>query len=250
MDSRPSDVAVTIELETPLLQGAAQASRCGASGRSRAFVGPRPWELPEERWEGLAPRGLYARRLRRPFLWLVALLLIPLALVLAVPIAFLNLGLHGSPRRILFAQARVGLRGRVFVLYKFRTMLDGPGEDCARVTRFGRFLRNTHLDELPQLLNVLRGDMCLIGPRPEMLSTERWAAGRWPDFSERLVLAPGLTGHAQITQGYTEGGDEEAYRQKLELNRRYRESLSFTGDCAILLRTALWMLRGRGWLRG
>jgi lipopolysaccharide/colanic/teichoic acid biosynthesis glycosyltransferase len=123
------------------------------------------------------------------------------------------------------------------------------GKDAARVTRFGRFLRNTHLDELPQLWNVLRGDMSLIGPRPEMLATERWAAERCPGFVERLCLKPGLTGFAQITQGYTDQGDAAAYRAKLALNRRYRDELSFTTDCAILVRTVAWMLRARGWRR-
>jgi lipopolysaccharide/colanic/teichoic acid biosynthesis glycosyltransferase len=123
------------------------------------------------------------------------------------------------------------------------------GKDAARVTRFGRFLRNTHLDELPQLWNVLRGDMSLIGPRPEMLATERWAAERCPGFVERLCLKPGLTGFAQITQGYTDLGDESAYRAKLALNRRYRAELSLTTDCAILGRTVAWMLRARGWRR-
>ena len=207
------------------------------------------WERSEAEWERLAPCGLYAGFVRRPLLWLVTLALVPFALCLAIPIALVNTCVQGTPRRIFFLQPRVGWRGRVFVLHKFRTMIDQPGDDHARVTRFGRFLRNTHLDELPQLWNVLRGDMCLIGPRPEMLATEHWAAQHELGFSARLVLHPGLTGLAQITQGYTEGGDERAYHEKLDLNQRYREQLSFGLDCTILLRTALWMLRGRGWRR-
>ena len=193
----------------------------------------------------LEPRGLYARRLRRPFLMLATLALLPPALLVGAPIALSNAFLHGGLRRVLFAQTRVGWRGRLFVLYKFRTMVDGPGDDRARVTRFGRFLRNTHLDELPQLWNVLRGEMCLVGPRPEMLATEGWAAERCPEFVERLVLPPGLTGLAQITQGYTDEGDEAAYREKVAWNQRYLARVSLALDCAILLRTALWMLRGR-----
>jgi len=91
--------------------------------------------------------------------------------------------------------------------------------------------------------------MSLIGPRPEMIPTERWAARHVPGFCERLALKPGLTGYAQITQGYTLDGDERAYREKLRLNRRYREELSPGFDSAILARTVLWMLRGRGWQR-
>ena len=240
---------MTIELESLSLPGfleGAPAQSVRARGPARG--GERStWRRAEEEWERLGPSSSYARRLRTPLLWLAALPLVPLALFLAVPIACVNLWIHGSPRRVLFAQLRVGWRGRIFVLYKFRTMRDRPGDDRARVTRFGRILRNTHLDELPQLWNVLRGDMCLIGPRPEMISTERWAARHVPGFSERLCLRPGLTGYAQITQGYTDDGDERAYREKLRLNRCYRDELGFGLDCAILVRTALWMLRGRGW---
>jgi len=207
----------------------------------------RSWRRSTEEWERLVPRGRYARRFREPFLLFALLVLAPLALAVALPIALVNLVVHRSLRRVFFAQTRVGRRGELFVLYKFRTMLERPGDDHSRVTAFGRFLRNTHLDELPQMWNVLAGDMCLIGPRPEMLSTERWAAAHCPAFSERLVLKPGLTGLAQITQGYTDGGDEAAYRQKLELNRRYLEQISLRLDCGILLRTVVWMLRARGW---
>jgi lipopolysaccharide/colanic/teichoic acid biosynthesis glycosyltransferase len=186
---------------------------------------------------------------RGPFLLLVTLTLLPLALVPAVLVTLVNTIVQRDPRKVFFRQERIGRRGRPFVLLKFRTMRDVPGDDHARVTRFGRFLRNTHLDELPQLVNVLRGEMCLIGPRPEMPETELWAGGLLPAFSERLVLAPGVTGLAQITQGYTDSGDVQAYREKLALNERYRATLSFARDVSILWRTALWMLRGRGWRR-
>jgi lipopolysaccharide/colanic/teichoic acid biosynthesis glycosyltransferase len=234
---------VTIELESPpsplLQQAALERGLRPTSGQ--------PWERARSDWERLAPSGRYARGLREPFLFLVTLALVPPALCLALPIALANLLVQRSARRVFFAQPRVGWRGRVFTLYTFRNLLDRPGDDHERVTRFGRFLRNTHLDELPQLWNVLAGDMNLIGPRPEMLATERWAARHCPDFCERLALRPGLTGLAQITQGYTDGRDARAYRAKLELNRRYLRLLSFGLDCSILLGTALWMLRGRGW---
>ena len=241
---------VTHPLETVAALELLVAPAPARAGRLRPLQpASRPWKRTPAEWQELAPRGLYARRLRTPFLWCVTLALVPLALVLAVPIVLVNAFIHGSPRRVLFAQLRVGWRGRVFVLLKFRTLLDRPGDDHARATRCGRFLRNTHLDELPQLWNVLTGDMCLIGPRPEMLSTERWAATHCPGFSERLALKPGLTGLAQITQGYTDGGDQRAYNEKHALNQRYRHELGFLRDCAILARTVLWMLRGRGWRR-
>ena len=238
---------MTIELETPSLSGLLGGTPAPLlRSRERERVA-RTWRRSEGEWERLVPPSLYARTLRTPLLFLATLPLVPLALLCLLPIACVNLWIHRSPRRVFFTQLRVGWRGRIFVLYKFRTMRDRPGDDRARVTRFGRFLRNTHLDELPQLWNVLRGDMCLIGPRPEMIPTERWATRHVPGFSERLCLRPGLTGYAQITQGYTDDRDERAYREKLVLNRRYREELSLGLDCAILLRTAFWMLRGRGW---
>ncbi len=241
--------SVTIELEPPPLPfGPGASLEAGHAPSTHAVrAAPQPWEHTHADWERLTPRGIYARVLREPFLFAVTLALVPVALAFALPIALVNLFVQGSPRRVFFAQARVGWRGRPFTLYKFRTMRDRPGDDHARVTRFGRLLRNTHLDELPQLWNVLIGDMTLIGPRPEMLATERWAARHCPGFGERLALRPGLTGLAQITQGYTDGGDATAYRAKLVLNRRYRQMLGWRLDCAILVRTALWMLRGRGW---
>jgi lipopolysaccharide/colanic/teichoic acid biosynthesis glycosyltransferase len=217
------------------------------SPRRGLVVRTAAWTLRGEEWERCEPSGVYAKSIRGPFLLALSVLLVPPALLLLFPLVLTNAWLHGGLAQAFFAQVRVGRRGRPFVLYKLRTMRSGPG--CLRVTPFGRFLRNSHLDELPQLWNVLCGDMCLIGPRPEMVATERWAAACCPGFAERLVLAPGLTGLAQITQGYTEGGDMAAYRTKSALNRRYREELSLALDCAILARTLLWMLRRRGWRR-
>jgi lipopolysaccharide/colanic/teichoic acid biosynthesis glycosyltransferase len=210
-----------------------------------------PWERPDAEWTQLEPRGLYAERLRTPVLMGLTLLLLPLAMAVALPVFLINAVLFGSARRAFFLQRRVGQRGEVFTLFKFRTMRDpepgAPNCDRARVTTFGRFLRNTHLDELPQLLNVLRGEMALIGPRPEMLSVEGWACERWDDFSRRLVLRPGLTGLAQITQGYASDGDVAAYRRKYRLSMRYVGQVGLLLDLSILVRTAIWVLRRRGW---
>ena len=210
-----------------------------------------PWVLPATTWNALEPDSVYARRLRTPVLYLVTLAFVPLAFVLAAPIALVNAWLYGGLGRVLFLQERVGRRGRVYVIYKFRTMSDGEGmSDQARVTRFGRFLRNSHLDELPQFLNILRGEMCLIGPRPEMLETERWANTVRRGFAERLVLRPGITGWAQIQQGYANCGDREGYMRKAALNRQHRRGLTFASDVAILVLTVLWMLRMKGWNPG
>ncbi|HIG12810.1 MAG TPA: sugar transferase [Planctomycetes bacterium] len=209
----------------------------------------------ETTWSDLTPQSFYARHGQRALhLGLVACAL-PLILSVALPIALINLAIFGDPRKILFLQPRVGRHGEVFIMVKFRTMieLDGSsykswssGGDGARVTRFGRLLRNSHLDELPQMLNILRGDMNLVGPRPEMLEINAWASQRVPGFGRRLALLPGITGRSQITQGYT-GKNAEAYAQKLHGDEHYRCRLSLAEDLAILARTCLWMLRGRGW---
>ncbi|MBK7643657.1 MAG: sugar transferase [Planctomycetes bacterium] len=206
-------------------------------------------------WEQLAPRGFYARHGRRLLdATLLALCLFPVGLLIGV-VGLCNLAYFRDPRKVFFVQERVGERGRKFRIFKFRTMHTPRfsaheswvhGYDRERVTWLGRFLRSTHLDELPQLLNVLRGEMTFIGPRPEMVEIEAWASEHIEGFSKRLALRPGITGYAQITQGYT-GHSIEAYSEKLDLNERYRAGYSFALDLEILARTVGWTLRGRGW---
>lgn len=211
---------------------------------------PRPVD-----WAALEPRSFYARIGRPCFLGAILTVGLPFAIAAALFIAPINLAVFGSFSRVFFLQPRVGRHGQVFSVWKFRTMREASrsshdswstGEDGLRVTRFGRFLRSSHLDELPQLVNVLKGDMDLIGPRPEMIEVEAWAAEHVPGFTERLAIRPGLTGLAQITQGYT-GNDAVAYAEKLEINREYLRSMSFALDVSIVLRTGVWMLCGRGW---
>lgn len=177
----------------------------------------------------------------------------PLAMVVGACVALANLLVFGTPRKILFIQERAGHHGRTFRLVKFRTMRDASdhfaswsGGDQARVTSLGRFLRNAHLDELPQLWNVLLGDMNLVGPRPEMLEIEAWAAQSVPGFSRRLAVPPGLTGLAQITQGYTTR-DVEAYAEKLAICEHYIARRCLLFDLRVMLLTGIWMLRRRGW---
>jgi lipopolysaccharide/colanic/teichoic acid biosynthesis glycosyltransferase len=93
---------------------------------------------------------------------------------------------------------------------------------------------------------VLRGEMSFIGPRPEMLEVEQWASEHVPNFVQRLAIKPGITGLAQVTQGYT-GRDVGAYAKKLAINLAYIERMSLRFDLEILARTGLWMLRGKGW---
>ena len=187
--------------------------------------------------------------------WFCVVVGLPLALLVGIPIACANWVAFRSPSKILFRQRRTGHNGVEFSILKFRTMREPRGSnieswasagDRARVTRLGRLLRNSHLDELPQLINVLRGEMRLIGPRPEMVEIEAWASESIPHFGSRLTLAPGITGLAQVVQGYT-GRSLEAYAEKRDLALAYQEHRSLRLDLWILWRTTLTMLRLEGW---
>lgn len=214
------------------------------------------WEVdPVPEWDALLPRTFYVRRGRRAFDLALVALLLPLLGPAALVVAGANWLAFRDVHKILFVQERIGHRGRPFRMLKFRTMRDAPqgelsswrsGADRARVTPLGRFLRSTHLDEIPQLWNILRGDMAIIGPRPEMTDIEEWAAREVPGFSRRLAMRPGVTGLAQITQGYT-GNDVPAYAEKARICERYMQTVTLRGDLWICARTAWWMLRGKGW---
>jgi len=174
------------------------------------------------------------------------------ALVLAAPImAAVALAVFvkmGTP--VLFRQQRPGRHGEPFVIHKFRTMTDerdASGNlrpDAERLTPLGRFLRKTSIDELPQLLNVLKGDMSLVGPRPErpeFISELREAI---PFYTERHFVKPGITGWAQIKYPY--GASVEDSLEKLRYDLFYIKHLSFFLDLLILVETAKVMLFGRG----
>ncbi len=160
------------------------------------------------------------------------LLLAPLMLGVALAV---RLAL-GAP--ILFRQPRAGRHGLPFQLIKFRSMRPGPGEDATRLTRFGRALRASALDELPQLLNILRGHMSLIGPRPLPAAyTPRYSSRQ----ATRLRVRPGLAGLAQAA-----GRNAVPWEHRLELDARYAERITLVGDLRIALRCALVLLRGTG----
>jgi lipopolysaccharide/colanic/teichoic acid biosynthesis glycosyltransferase len=176
------------------------------------------------------------------------LLLLPLLLPVAAAIA-LAIRLD-SPGPALFRQQRPGRGGRTFRIVKFRTMYLN---DCgslpvragdSRVTRIGRLLRAYHLDELPQLWNVLRGDIGIIGPRPLPLAMEERFGRAIPGYEARYHVPPGITGWAQINQGYTD--DIEGARRKLELDLFYIENLSPRLDMTILVRTVGAVVQQRG----
>lgn len=148
-----------------------------------------------------------------------------------------------SPGSVFYSQKRVGQNGRIFTLYKFRTMVqdaekNGPewviGNDF-RITKFGKFLRNTHLDELPQFYNILKGDISFVGPRPERPEFVALLKKEIPYYEIRHFIKPGLTGWAQIKYHY--GASVEEAKEKLRYELYYIKNQSFIFDIAILLKT-------------
>jgi exopolysaccharide biosynthesis polyprenyl glycosylphosphotransferase len=156
-----------------------------------------------------------------------------------------------SPGPVLFVQDRIGWRGRRFRLLKFRTMRPSsePRSEWARdnehrVTRVGRWLRKYRLDELPQLINVVRGDLNLVGPRPHPVCNFELFARGIPFYSLRSVVRPGLTGWAQVRQGYANGLEEETEKMRYDLY--YIKHMSVWLDLRILSRTFPMLLSGSG----
>jgi sugar transferase (PEP-CTERM system associated) len=174
--------------------------------------------------------------------------ILALAPFLAVIAALIK---RDSPGPVLFKQERVGERGRTFLLYKFRTMREdaeaatGPvwaQENDPRVTRLGRFLRKTRIDELPQLLNVLRGDMSFVGPRPERPAFVAKLVEEIPFYDERHRVKPGITGWAQINYRY--GASVEDTERKLRYDLYYIRNFSPLIDLDIVIGTIRVMLVG------
>ena len=190
---------------------------------------------------------LFAKRL-------LDLVVAAVGLVLALPFMMLvALAVRlDSPGPIFFRQERVGRRGREFTVWKFRSMrtdAEAGGARWAvqgdtRITRVGRFIRKTRLDELPQLWNVLVGDMSLVGPRPErrMFVDQLKEQCEW--YEQRLVVRPGLTGWAQVKAPYASTFEESI--EKLKFDLFYIKNLSLFLDISILLSTARIVLLGRG----
>lgn len=153
----------------------------------------------------------------------------------------------------LYLQRRVGYRGREFTLFKFRTMrTDAEKEtgavwatpDDPRVTGIGRFMRSTRLDELPQFLNVLMGNMSLVGPRPERRVFVDEFSKKIPFYTRRMNVKPGITGWAQIRRGYDTSLDD--VREKLQYDLFYLENMSISLDIKILLNTFWVMITAKG----
>lgn len=169
-----------------------------------------------------------------PALILLAPLMLIIALVVRVAL--------GAP--VLFCQVRPGLHGKPFTLYKFRTMTDARDAagnqlpDSARLTPFGRFLRSTSLDELPELWNVIKGDMSLVGPRPLLMKyLDRYT----PEQARRHEVKPGLTGWAQVN-----GRNSLTWEDKFKLDTWYVDHLSLALDLKILVLTLVKVFKREG----
>ena len=154
-----------------------------------------------------------------------------------------------SPGPVLFIQDRAGRGGRRIRLLKFRTMRPAAGptsewerDNGDRITRVGRWLRGYRLDELPQLVNVLRGDLNLVGPRPHPMSNVDWFSREIPYYALRSVIRPGLTGWAQVRQGYANGLAEETEKMRYDLY--YIKHMSAWLDLQILVETIHTVLAG------
>jgi exopolysaccharide biosynthesis polyprenyl glycosylphosphotransferase len=193
----------------------------------------------------------YSRFAKRTFDIVVA----SLGMLLAAPLVpFIVLLVRRSPGHVIYRQTRVGEGGKLFTMYKFRTMdedAEEPGhpvfaeENDPRVTSLGRVLRRTHLDELPQLWNVLKGEMSMVGPRPERPEFVRVLENTVPFLARRLLIKPGITGWAQLRCDYA--SDSESAADRLSYDLWYLRHRNLTVDLAICAKTlsALLLHPGR-----
>ena len=173
-------------------------------------------------------------------------------LALATPFVIVaNLGANRGP--LLYRQVRIGRGGKEFTILKFRTMRADEGpvpdgnwteKDDPRITPFGRILRRTHLDELPQVINILIGELSVVGPRPEQPRYVEELSDKLPFYNLRHLVRPGLTGWAQVKYGYA--GDERDALEKLQYEFFYLEHQDAKFDLRIVLRTFRSMLGGVG----
>ncbi|QZH74941.1 MAG: sugar transferase [Erythrobacter sp.] len=211
--------------------------------------------LSENSFGSLLPNMSFMR-LKRLADILLCLLMLPL---LIVPLSLVAVLIRmDSPGPVFFRQRRIGYRGEPFHVLKFRTMrcemaaedeetrrrkaMTGDADPC--ITKFGRFLRQTRIDELPQMYNILRGHMSWIGPRPEALELSRWYEQEIPFYAYRHIVRPGITGWAQVNQGHVTSLDD--IDNKLQYDFYYIKNFSYWLDFVILARTAMVVFTGHG----
>jgi undecaprenyl phosphate N,N'-diacetylbacillosamine 1-phosphate transferase len=177
--------------------------------------------------------GTYRRFIKRPMDLLLALIAIILLSPVLLVVAILVRVKLGSP--VLFKQKRPGLNEKIFMMYKFRTMTDEKDEsgellpDTVRLIKFGRFLRSTSLDELPELFNILKGDMSIVGPRPLAV---QYLPFYCQEERGRHTVRPGLTGLAQIN-----GRNALNWEDKFAFDLKYVDSISFKTDILVIFNT-------------
>jgi lipopolysaccharide/colanic/teichoic acid biosynthesis glycosyltransferase len=211
--------------------------------------------LSENSFGSLVPNLAY-RKFKRLFDIALSIALLPI-LILPLVIVALLVRLD-STGPILFVQERMGYRGQPFRMFKFRTMhVRNPVADAAaareeaitvtddkRVTRIGRFLRHSRIDEIPQIINVLRGEMSWIGPRPEAVQLSLWYEAELPFYRYRHIVRPGISGWAQVNQGHVASLVD--VHQKLHFDFYYIKNFSAWLDILISLRTIHIMMTGFG----
>jgi len=190
--------------------------------------------------------GFFKRIFDFVFASILLIISLPFWLIIALIIKI------DSPGPVFYKQARIGREGKSFKIIKFRSMIKDAEKDGAkwaedddkRITKFGKFIRKTRLDELPQLLNIVKGEMTFVGPRAERPEFHKQLKNSIPFFQERYLIKPGLSGWAQIKYGY--GSSIKDAFEKVQYDLYYVKNRSFPFDLAIILKTINTILRGRG----
>ena len=187
-------------------------------------------------------KGIYERYIKRPQDFILSLLaLVVLSPIIIVTAIIVRIKL-GAP--VIFSQQRPGLNSKVFKLYKFRTMSNAKDEngnllsDEERLGKFGKTLRSTSLDELPSLINILKGDMSIVGPRPLLV---RYLDRYNEHQARRHEVRPGFTGYAQVN-----GRNAITWEQKFDYDVEYVDNITFIGDWKIIFKTALTVIKREG----
>ena len=191
-------------------------------------------------------KSIYNRIVKRLFDVLISFVSI---VILAIPMAIVALAIKiDSPGPVLFKQERIGKNGKIFTIYKFRSMCIGAektgsgvysNKNDARVTRVGKFIRKTSIDELPQLFNILKGDMSIVGPRPALpREVEQYSVYQ----TQRLFITPGLTCYWQIQPNR----NDISFDEWVEMDIRYIRERSFLVDWKIIFKTIIVVLTKQG----